>query len=241
MDNMADNAYASIGTPEETAPDTSAEDTGVAAGNVSDSAESSAPAKESSEPDVTRTQAFAKRLNERTDSVIASAGLINPYNGKRVMNAADLRALQRMQEAEANGRDPETAAGEAELMERLADYQFRDQERAILDDPELAPYYDEYRDDVLAIADGARANGSDVDLNLALRIVMAQNFGDIRRREAERIRQEVTKNYDAKTKASPGSVSGGTAATAPDFANMSAEDFEKYVAEVKQGRRHVGQ
>ena len=243
IDNMADNAYtAEAVAAEDTGAVDAVEDAGAAAGeSTTEAAEGQETAAQEHEQDITRTQAFAQRLKERTDREIAAAGITNIYTGERIRNAADLRAFRRMQDAEAAGRDPESIAGEAALLEQLGEYKLREQEAAILADPDLSEYYDEYRDDVLAIAESARSSGSDVDLKLALRIVMAHNYEDIRRRDAERVREEVTKNYDAKRKASPGSVGGGGTSLAPDFTRMSDEDFEKYLSDVKQGRRRVGQ
>ena len=242
MDNMAANTSVDVSTPDSIGPDITSEDAGAAAGaSTNDVAASETVAQETKERDVTRTQAFSKRLKEYSDSNISAIGMTNPYNGQPIRNLTDLRVLGRMQREEARGRDPEEAAAEAALLERIGEYELREQENAITSNPDLAEYYDEYRDDVLAIAEAARASGNEVDLELALRVVMAQNYDDIRKRDAERIRQEITKNYDGKVKASPGSIGGSASTSAPDFAHMSDADFERYVSEVMQDKRHVGQ
>lgn len=241
MDNMADNAFAAT----EEIAEGMTEETGAAAGDGTTGSEQ--PAEQNthdtqteSNEDITKTRAFAQRLRERTDKEIAAAGLVNPYTGEAVRNAADLRALRRMQEAESNGGDPEYAAEKAALVEQLGEYRIREQESMILSDPALAPYYEEYRDDVLAIAQGVSASGNDVDLGLALRIIMAQNYDEIRKRDAERIRQETIRHYNAQSKASPGSIGGSETPSADiDFSRMSDEEFEKYKESIKQGRRHL--
>lgn len=242
IDNMADNAYtAEAAAAEDTGAADAVEEAGAAAGEgTTEAAEGQETAAQEHEQDITRTQAFAQRLKERTDREIAAAGITNIYTGERIRNAADLRAFRRMQDAEAAGRDPESAAGEAALLEQLGEYKLREQEAAILADPDLSEYYDEYRDDVLAIAESARSSGSDVDLKLALRIVMAHNYEDIRRRDAERVRNETIKNYNARSKATPGAIGGSEAPPPIDFTTMPKAEFEKWQQRAIRGELKSG-
>lgn len=244
MDNMADNTYtAEAIAPDNTEADAAIQDTGAAAGEADTAGngqqQQQQPAgqdqRQEEEIDVTRTRAFAQRLKERTDTTIGAVGLINPYTGQPVRNERDLRAFRRMQMAEADGRDVDSAAGESELLEQLGEYKLREQEAAILADPDLAPFYDEYRDDVQMICNMARLDGRDVDMDLALRTVMAQHMGDIRKRDAERIRQDTIRHYDAQAKASPGSISGSETPPHINFATMPKEEFEKWQQRALRG------
>ena len=245
MENMAANAFAApADVPENVGAVAVAEDAGAAAGENTNSADaqSSEPAQPSATPeqDVTRTQAFAQRLRERTDATIASVGLRNPYTGELVSTPADMRTLKRMMEAEVNGMDPQAIANESALLDRLGEYQLREQENEITSNPEMAEYYNDYRDEVMAIAEGARADGRDVDLGLALRIVMAQHFDEIRARDAERVRQETIKHYNAQSKASPGSIGGSETPTPIDYSSMSKSDFDAVLQKALRGELSAG-
>ena len=243
MDNItADNA--TLSAPEETSASI-AEDTGVAAGDRTTEENNTAAEQENvnaqnGSNDVTRTQAFAQRLKERTNREIAAAGIVNPYTGDTIRNAADLRALRRMQDAEAAGRDPSSAAGEAELLDRLNEYELREQETAIMANPVLAPYYEEFRDEAQLICSMAHTEGRDIDLDLALRTVMAQHMEDIQKREAERVRQETIRHYNAQSNATPGSIGGSETPPPIDFTTMSKAEFEKWQQKALRGELKSG-
>jgi len=240
MGNMADNAFTAendIISPDDMGADTAEEEAGAAAGDGTTGSEQSAEQEQKQEEnaDVTRTRAFAQRLRERTDTTIASVGLINPYNGQPINNERDLRAYRRMQMAESNGEDPNSAAGESELLERLNEYELREQEASILADPELAPFYEEYRDDVQMICNMARLDNKDIDMGLALRTVMAQHMDDIRKRDAERIRNETIKSYNARSRATPGALGGSDISPVMDYSKMSDADFDNVLQKALRG------
>lgn len=215
------------------ADDAVGEDTEPAAGGEEGAVEDSA--QQAQEEDVTRTQAFARRLREQTDSQIASAGIYNPITGQPVRTADELRAYSAMMRAEQDGRDPQQAAAEYDMRRRLSEYEDREQESAITANPLLSQYYDEYKDDARAIVEMARADGRTVSLSDALKAVMMQNWESVQQREAERIRQDTIKHYDARAKASPGPVSSAGTPPNKDYSSMSDADFDKLLSRALRG------
>lgn len=228
MENMAANAE--VVQSVQDSVDITTPETGAAAGDET-SAAPSAPQHE----DVTQTQAFSHRLTESVDREIAGLGLTNEFNGQPIRTKADLRAWNRMREAEAAGRDPESAATEAGLRDELSAYRMREQEAEIKADPDLAPYYDEFRDDILEVCEMAQADGREVNLAAATRAVMSQNMGTILQRTRDAARQETIKNYDSKSKASPGSIGGSETSPPLDYASMSDEQFEDVMRQAVRG------
>ena len=230
MENMAANAAAISETEDMTA------DTGVAAGGTTEETNNS---EGNASGEVTQTQAFSRRLNEmlpqRVDGEIASVGLVNPFTGKPITSRRELAAYKHMVEADGQGLDPNTAAELADARTQLADYQQREQEAALLGDSQLAPLYEEYRDDVLAIVQMAREDGRDITLDAALRAVMAQNYDTILSRETERIRNETIEQYRKQTLSSPGAVGGAPTGDKVDYASMSSTDFAAMVERAKRG------
>lgn len=230
MENMAANA---AGAAEEVVTSSAPAEGSVAATEPSEQS----PAAPQSE--VTETQAFARRLAEKSrveaDRQIAAVGLVNTYTGEPIMNSRDLQAFKRMSDADAAGEDPRHAAEIADMQSRIADYELRDQEAAIMANPALSPWYEEYREDIASILDMARAGGSQLSVEAALRAVMAQNMDAIMERQAASAREEVTKQFQAQAAASPGALGGSAVDNVVDVANMTDAQFEAYKNKVKRG------
>lgn len=231
---MADNAAEEY-VPDDYAEDTYDADTGDAAG-----AEDAEPAAQQDAPqDVSQTQAFSRRLRETqaayADAQVAAAGLTNPFTGQPIRTTAELAAYSTMQRAEAEGRDPEAAATEADLRQRLSRYEDAEQEQEITADPMLSRYYADYRDDVAQIVAAARADGKSISKADALKAILMSNWSQIQQREADRVREETTRKYNAQAQASPGSIGGGETQPPLDFASMSDEDFEKVYLRATRG------
>jgi len=230
LENMAANAV-----------DTAPVDTGGADNSAAGSV--AAPTVASpAENDVTATKAFSKRLNERTDAMIADLGMTNPYTGKPISTYAEMQDYRAMQSADEAGENPESAAELSRLRARVAEFEqrerevgFREQEAAIRSDPALAPIYEEYHDDVMKLMEVSAAEGYDIDLDSALRTIMSTHYGDIRSRDIERAKAEALASVRAAGAASPGSIGGGGANESVDWATMSDADFERHLAIAKRG------
>ena len=226
-ENMAAN------TVVDTAPEATAAPESQTVGSAA------APSDQSAGQDVTRTQAFSRRLNEmsarNTDAEIKKLGMFNPYNNSPIESLEQLRQYRAMQDADERGLDPQSTAELNSLRSQLAGYQLREQEAAIKADPNLSGIYDEYRDEVMAFAEYAAAEGRPIDLDAALRVVMSQNYDAIRARDAERARNEALAGINANRAASPGAVGGSPAGNSAGYADMSDADFERVLAAAKRG------
>lgn len=218
--------------------------TASAGAEAASASEDSAAAVETSQTeDITQTQAFSRRLNEMSekrareavDSFVASLGQTNPYTGEPIRTEQDMRNFRAMQEADEQGKDPETAVRIRSLEGELAEYRLREQETALRNDPELGALFEEYYDDVADLVNYAAENGREVSLEDALRHVMAYNMDAIRKSDAEKARQETIRQINANSAASPGSVSGAAVDGTVDYSRMSDEDFEKAIAAAKRG------
>ena len=208
------------------------------------SADSSAAVESSPNEDVTQTQAFSRRLNEMSakrsreavDSFAASLRQTNPYTGKPITTAQEMRDYYAMRDAEEQGKDPETAVQLSTLRNRLAEYESREAEAKLRDDPELGEYYEEYQDELAELLEACRNDGrSDIAPEAALRALIAHNIGTIKQRDADRVKQETLSRINANAAASPGSVSGEVAGNVADYGSMSDDDFEKVVQKAMRG------
>lgn len=219
------------------AAETSAPDTGTQESQTVGSA--AAPSDASAGQDVTRTQAFSRRLNEmsarNTDAEIKKLGMFNPYNNSPIESLAQLRDYRAMQEADERGLDPQSTAELNGLRSQLAEYRLREQEAAIKADPNLAGIYEDYRDEVVAFAEYAASEGRELDLDAALRVVMSQNYDAIRAKDAERVRNEALAGINANRAASPGSIGGAPAGDTANYRDMSDAEFDRLLVAAKRG------
>lgn len=161
--------------------------------------------------------------------------MFNPYTNSPIESLEQLRQFRAMQDADERGLDPQSTAELNDLRSQLADYQLREQEAAIRADPNLGGIYDEYRDDVIALVQHAAAEGGQIDLDTALRVVMSQNYDAIRARDAEKARNEALAGINANRAASPGAVGGAPAGGNAGYASMSDADFDRVLAAAKRG------
>jgi len=231
---MADNA----GVAEQTAPE-SAEST--AAPEDSNATVQTEPTAQTE--DITQTQAFSRRLNEMStkrareavDAFVASLGQTNPYTGRAITTEQEMRDYHAMREADELGKDPETAVRIRSLEGELAGYRQREEETALRSHPELGEFYDEFHDEVAELVGFAASQGRTISQEEALRTIMAYNFDTIRKREAEKARQETLRQMNANSSASPGSVGGAPVETQPEYSRMSDAEFEKAIEAAKRG------
>lgn len=235
LENMAANT-ADVSAPEDTgSTDTAAVGSDAASSGSSDTGQ-----------DVSRTQAFSRRLNEmsaqRTDAAIAALGMTNPYTGSPISTLAQMQEYRAMQEADENGTDPSSAAELSRLRTELHEYKQREQmagltaqENAIRSDPSLGPLYEEYREEVFAVLEDAAERGETLDLDAALRWAISLHYDDIRTRDIERAKAEALAGVKANAAASPGSLSGAPTGDTMDWASMSSEEFARHLEIAKRG------
>ena len=199
---------------------------------------------------VEKTKAFSRRLNEKTqeakDSVYAQFGWENPYTGEKITTERQYMEYRRMAEAAQRGMDPIAerrilALEESNRRAQQEAQRMRDSEydRTLQSDPVYGDIYKELRSQVLQLMDGCRAKGIHVTLQSAFSAIMTNraNFGKILEKERERASQAAIQKMKATGNAQVGALGSETAQKPLDFASMSPEEFEKYVARVKAGEK----
>ena len=225
-ENMAANAA------EETAP---VEETTEAV----EPAEDGAAAVETTE-DVTKTQAFSRRLNEMSskavDDFVAGMGWSNEITGEKITTRRQFERYQKMKAAEAEGKDPVTTAQLDDVSSQLAHYRNQEQDAALKNDPEMGEVYAMVRDDVMNLVDYCRRNGrTDVDVDAAFKAVLPQNAGKILKTIKASATSKAIKESASAAKASPGKLSGGDVPASVDYGSMSDAEFEKQIQLARSG------
>ena len=225
-ENMAANAVEEVTEPVETAEATEPTEDGAAAVE---------PAE-----DVTKTQAFSRRLNEMSskavDEFVAGMGWSNEITGEKITTRKQFERYQRMKAAEAEGKDPVTTAQLDDVSSQLAHYRNQEQDAALKNDPEMGEVYAMVRDDVMNLVDYCRRNGrTDVDVDAAFKAVLPQNAGKILKTIKASATSKAIKESASAAKASPGKLSGGDIPANADYATMSDAEFEKQIQLAKRG------
>lgn len=192
------------------------------------------------EEDITKTQAFSRRLNEMSskavDDFVAGLGWENDITGERITSRKEYERYQKMKSAEAEGRDPVTAAENADLWEQLSHFRDKEQDAALAADPDSGEAYQMVRDDVLKLVEYSRANGHpEVDVDSAFKVVLQRNAGRILKEVKTRASSQAIKQTSAAAKASPGKLSGGDVPQSMDWNAMSDKEFDKYLKMAKRG------
>jgi len=231
-ETMAANAeITETAEPAEAAAEVTAED-GAAAVET--------PETQEPKEDVTKTQAFSRRLNEMTakgiDDFIAGLGWQNEITGEKITTRKQYETYKAMKAAEAEGKDPVTTAALADVSAQLAHYRNAEQDAALRADPDVGEAYAMVRDDVLGLVEYARLQGKgDVDVNAAFQAVLQKNAGKVFQAVKKSASARTIKETASAAKASPGKLSGGDIPQAVDYASMSDADFEKQIQMAKRG------
>lgn len=187
-----------------------------------------------------RTRAFSERLNamsaKRLDDFVARMGWVNEYTGQPVKTAAEYDQYQAMRQAAKRGSDPVLAARLTEMETRIARYQDREQDEQMQSDPQYGEVYKELRDETMQLLDYCRRSGrGDVDLQSAFGVVLKNNMGRLLEKARGSAQSRAVRQIAAAAKATPGSLSAGTAPAVQDFATMSDDDFDKQIERALRG------
>ena len=187
-----------------------------------------------------RTRAFSERLNamsaKRLDDFVARMGWVNEYTGQPVKTAAEYDQYQAMRQAAKRGSDPVLAARLTEMETRIARYQDREQDEQMQSDPQYGEVYKELRDETMQLLDYCRRSGrGDVDLQSAFGVVLKNNMGRLFEKARGSAQSRAVRQIAAAAKATPGSLSAGTAPAVQDFATMSDDDFDKQIERALRG------
>ena len=190
--------------------------------------------------EVTKTQAFARRLKEQSakevDDFVSSLGWMNDITGEKITSRKEFEKYQRMKTAEAEGKDPIATAQLADVSAQLAHYRNLEQDAALRSDPDVGEAYAMVRDDVLKLVDYAKSHGGNgVDVNAAFQAVLQKNAGKVLKQIRQTASAKTIEKTAAAAKASPGKLSGGDLPQAVDYTSMSDADFEKQIQMAKRG------
>lgn len=196
--------------------------------------------------DVSRTKAFSQRLNtareqwerersSRDSQAIRALGLQNPYTGEPVETLDSLIELQRMQEFDAQGQDPQTALRMQQMSSQLAEYQLREQDSALAADPAWGSIYEQYRDRVMEIAEVCRQNGEECDLRLALQAVAGDDLPQLIADAVQNAQAQAQSQRMSNASASPGRLGGAPVGDSVSYATMSDAEFEQAVKRAMRG------
>lgn len=222
-DNMAENA--AVEEIAATSDETDTADNGDAAVESKDT--------------FTETQAFSKRLKEKTqaevDNFVSSMGITNPYTGERVTTRAQYEEYQQMVAADDAGADPRAAAETMRLRSQLADYQAREEDIKLKSDPTFGPYYSQYRDELIEIQRNERANGNDLSLEMLLRAKLAADLPSILADIGAKAKGDALAAIQANATASPGSSGGAATGNMSTYATMPDAEFDKLLRRAING------
>ena len=200
--------------------------------------------QEGGEEDITKTQAFSRRLREMSaqqaqqevDRFIGSMGFVNPYTKQPIRSKAEYERYARMYEAQKRGQDPVITAQLADMQDRLSGYELRDQDIQLLNDPQRGEIYRQLRPEVQQLLQYCQRNGlKKVDVKTAFNTILSNRLPDILKNAGQKSQQETVKKLSANAAASPGSLGKGTDTGKVDFAKMSDQEFENWVKKAERG------
>lgn len=178
-----------------------------------------------------QTKAFSERLNKmseaKVDDFVRSLNITNPYTGKLVSTRAEHDEYLRMVAADDAGADPQTTAENFRLRSQLADYQSREEEAKLRNDPVFGSYFEQYRDELVAVQRDERANGNDIPLEMLLRARIAEELPNILADRENKAKSDALTAMRANAAASPGASGGAATNNSSSYAAMSDAEFEK--------------
>ena len=201
--------------------------------------------------ELTQTQAFSKRLKEETakaaqtsrDSFIAEQNYM--WNDKPITTETEYKQAMREQEliqqAEAQGKDPQEALWKANVEnqlktrdEQLSAYEMKEknyaQDEQLSNDPKIGTLYKEWKTDVKDIA-----SQYNVDYDTAFTILARERLADVLSKSKIATEQEVIKGLNQNALSTPGALNGDIADHKTSISNMSSADFEKMLSGIKRG------
>lgn len=200
--------------------------------------------QETAEQDVTQTQAFSRRLREKSeqaanqavDQFVASMGVKNPYTGQPIRTRSEFDQYRQMFEAQKRGQDPVIASQIATMQNELNSYKMRDQEQQLLNDPQRSEIYKALQPEVRQLLDYCHRNGMrNVDLQTAFNTVLSNRLPEVMKLSGQKMQQETVKKISANAAATPGSLGKAGDAAKPDFSKMSDSEFDSWVKRAERG------
>ena len=256
--NMADNAEAMDYTPDTDVEEVVLEDGAAAVSSNTDTeatnateveeetteveSTESAPAVAANNGGVDKTKEFSRRLNEvsakRLNDFVASMGWTNTYTGKPITTEAEYKDFMEMHEAAQRGADPVMTAKVNNLERNLMGYKLKEQDMALMNDPDRAEIYKACREEVLGLVDYCKTQqGVNIDVNTAFSTVLSKKLPQIMADIKAAEQKATVKKVAATTKASVGALGEARETPKKDVNSMSDDEFENLLLRVKRGER----
>lgn len=205
--------------------------------------------------DITQTQAFSRRLNEERekvkeevaqasrDSFIAEQGYV--WNNEPITTEAQykqaLREQELIQQAEAQGKDPQEALWKANVENQLktrdaqlSAYEMKEknyaQDEQLSNDPKIGGLYKEWRTDIKNIS-----SQYNVDYDTAFTILARERLADVLGQAKIQTEQEVIKGLNQNAQSTPGALNSDLVDHQTSVSTMPSADFEKLIDGIKRG------
>ena len=197
---------------------------------------------ETDEYKISKTKAFSDRLNKmsqkRVDDMIAKFGWNNPYTGQPIKTQSQLDEYNQMKEAAERGKDPLAASEINNLKRRISSYEKREQDFALMNNPDTKNIYKEIRNDVIGLVEYCEANGiSNVDINAAYSTILSRNFKQIMEKVQKNTEKQTINKISSTNNAAVGSLGDSADNTAKSIDEMSSEEFSRLKAKVLRGEK----
>jgi hypothetical protein len=200
-----------------------------------------APAVAANSGDVDKTKEFSRRLNEmstkKVNDFVSSMGWVNTYTNEPIKTAEEYQSFIEMHNAAQRGVDPVMAAKVNALERNLMGYKLKEQDIALMNDPERGDIYKACREDVLGLVDYGKAQGVNIDVNTAFSTVLSKKLPQIMADVKSAEQKATVKKVAATSKASVGALGEAKETPKMDINSMSDAEFEKLIERVKRGER----
>lgn len=207
--------------------------------NVEEQSENTEENKNVQTPEENAAFAKVRREAEQRGRDAAFAAMGMTWRGQPITTEAEyyqaVREKQIIEEAQKNNQNPEDALRldklEKEALEYRREKEFSQQERALLEDEDLSPIYNENKDDIRKIMDEGACS-----LDTAFTLFIKDNFKSLLKKAREDSEQATIKNLQKNQSSTPGSLTDESNNSSKiNFDKMSDSEFEKYVEGVKSG------
>lgn len=191
--------------------------------------------------DITKTQAFSKRLTEysakKVDETYASFGWVNPYTGEAITSKADYDKYRTMHESFERGQDPKIAAELSSLKQELHEYKLRDMDNQLLNNPTEKDFYETVRDDCINLVNFAKQRGVNITLNDAYNTIKAKNFHTYIANAQKKGADNAVQKINAVNQGSVGSLSTPETPKKKTVEEMSLSDINSIAERVLKGEK----
>lgn len=191
--------------------------------------------------DVTKTQAFSRRLKEygdkRVNDVYAGFGWTNPYTGEPIKTEADYQNYRSMQEAFERGQDPKLVSEVNMLRQQLDEYKLRDMDSQLLNDAQEQEFYKTVREDCINLVNYAKTRGVNISLMDAYNTVKARNFNTYMANTQKKAEANVVQKINAVNQGAVGSLSTPETPKVKTVDEMSLTDISNIAERVLKGEK----